>query len=112
MIKPLKMVTVCTEIETMLVMTDELEKLRRQIDSLDATLLDILAKRARLVDKIGRYKKARGLEPLDNARWQQVLESNKNRAESLNLCPEFVEALYHLIHDYSLRLESKSETDA
>jgi chorismate mutase len=92
-------------------MTDELEQLREQIDNLDASLLEILAKRAQLVDKIGQYKKERGLAPLDNARWQQVLESNKNRAQSLNLCPEFIEALYHLIHEYSLQLESNSETD-
>jgi chorismate mutase len=94
----------------MIVMTDELDKLRQQIDSLDANLLDILAKRARLVDKIGRYKKARGMAPLDNTRWQKVLEGNKNRAQSLNLCPEFIEALYNLIHDYSLHLESNSDT--
>lgn len=89
--------------------TNELKALREQIDALDATLLETLAKRAKLVDEIGKYKKARGLEPLDSTRWQQVLQANITRAKALGICPEFVEALYHLIHEYSLHLESNSE---
>lgn len=87
----------------------ELQALRVQIDRLDEQLLQALAQRAQLVDEVGRYKKARGLEPLDMKRWQQVLQAKKVRAQQLGLCPEFVDALYHLIHDYSLHLESKSE---
>lgn len=89
--------------------TNELATLREQIDALDAVLLEALATRARLVDKVGQYKKVRGMEPLDPARWQQVLQGNIDRANELGLCPEFVEALYHLIHEYSLHLESNSE---
>ncbi|MCE3234167.1 MAG: 3-deoxy-D-arabino-heptulosonate 7-phosphate synthase [Vampirovibrio sp.] len=88
---------------------NELKALREQIDALDATLLETLAKRAQLVDQIGKYKKSRGLEPLDSTRWQQVLQTNIARAETLGICPEFVETLYHLIHEYSLHLESNSE---
>lgn len=95
----------------MITMTDDLNNLRQQIDALDANLLELLAQRARLVDDIGRYKKARNLEPLDSNRWRQVLENNLERAKALNLCPEFIEGLYHLIHEYSLKLESHSESD-
>lgn len=87
----------------------ELQALRDQIDMLDERLLRALSERARLVDDVGRYKKARGLEPLDMARWQQVLSAKKARAAELGLCPEFIDALYNLIHEYSLHLESKSE---
>ena len=93
----------------MITMTDELQTLRDQIDILDEQLLRALSERAKLVDAIGRYKKARGLEPLDMTRWQQVLNAKKSRASELGLCPEFIDALYHLIHDYSLNLESKSD---
>ena len=95
----------------MIAMTDELDSLRKKIDALDANLLALLAERARLVDDVGRYKKARNLEPLDAIRWRQVLDNNLRRAKSLNLCPEFIEGLYHLIHEYSLKLESHSESD-
>ncbi len=93
----------------MITMTDELHDLRQKIDALDANLLALLAERARLVDDIGRYKKVRNLEPLDANRWRQVLDNNLQRAQALDLCPEFIEALYHLIHEYSLKLESHSE---
>ncbi len=93
----------------MMMMTDELQQLRIQIDSLDEQLLRALSERAKLVDEIGRYKKARGLEPLDMTRWQQVLSAKKERAAELGICPEFVDKLYNLIHEYSLHLESKSE---
>jgi len=96
----------------MTTMTDELDALRQKIDALDANLLELLAQRARLVDDIGRYKKARNLEPLDATRWRQVLDNNLKRAQSLNLCPEFIEGLYQLIHEYSLKLESHSEPDS
>jgi chorismate mutase len=89
--------------------TSELQSLRHQIDGLDEQLLRVLSERAKLVDEVGRYKKIRGLEPLDMARWQQVLNAKKSRAAELGLCPEFIDALYHLIHEYSLHLESKSE---
>lgn len=88
---------------------NELEDLRKQIDALDASLLETLARRAQLVDRIGRYKKERGLEPLDPDRWRRVLETNLERARALDLCPQFVETLFNLIHDYSLHLESNSE---
>ncbi|WP_373531326.1 chorismate mutase [Vampirovibrio sp.] len=87
----------------------ELQALRHQIDGLDEQLLRVLSQRAQLVDEVGRYKKARGLEPLDMVRWQQVLNAKKSRAAELGLCPEFIDALYNLIHEYSLHLESKSE---
>jgi chorismate mutase len=96
----------------MIPMIDDLDALRQKIDALDANLLALLAERARLVDDVGRYKKARNLEPLDAVRWRQVLENNLQRAKSLNLCPEFIEGLYHLIHEYSLKLESHSESDS
>jgi chorismate mutase len=95
----------------MIAMTDDLNALRQQIDALDANLLELLAQRARLVDDVGRYKKARNLEPLDADRWRQVLDNNLRRAKALDLCPEFIEGLYHLIHEYSLKLESYSEPD-
>lgn len=87
----------------------ELQTLRDHIDRLDEQLLRVLSERAKLVDEVGRYKKARGLEPLDMTRWQQVLQAKKARAAELGLCPEFIDGLYNLIHEYSLHLESKSE---
>ena len=85
-----------------------LEGWRTQIDQLDTQLLELLLKRQQVVCAIGHYKQVRGLPPLDPERWRRVLEANTAKAQHLGLCPDFVHDLYHLIHDYSLRLESES----
>ncbi len=84
----------------------ELEALRRKIDNLDDLLVKVLADRVAIVEEIGRYKKANGLDPLDTTRWEEVLRSKLEKADSLNLCPEFTKALYDLIHEHSLKIES------
>jgi chorismate mutase len=81
---------------------------REQIDALDEQLLVTLASRARAVEEIGRLKKARGIAPLDEARWRKVLGSKLDRARALGLSEEFVEKLYDLIHEYSLALERQA----
>lgn len=83
----------------------QLNAWREQIDALDAQLLKILAERRHIVLQIGEYKKERGLAPLDEKRWEQVLQSKIALAKDLDVSPEFIRALYNLIHDYSLELE-------
>lgn len=86
---------------------------RAQIDALDVQLLDLLAQRRRAVQEIGKIKRAEGLDPLDEQRWQAVLEARLHHARQLNLSPTFIQALYELIHQYSLDLESQPpERDA
>jgi chorismate mutase len=96
-------------------MTDEkrpdepaLEDWRAEIDRLDTQLLELLVKRQQIVRAIGDYKRVRGLPPLDPERWRCVLEANMTKARDLGLCPKFVHDLYHLIHNYSLQLESEN----
>ena len=84
----------------------QLEQWRHQIDLLDAQLLKILAERRHIVLEIGEYKKEQGLPPLDEKRWEQVLQSKIALAKDLDISPEFIRALYNLIHEYSLELES------
>jgi len=80
---------------------------RHEIDTLDTQLLMALAARQQVVLKIGAYKKEHGLPSLDPARWQAVLASRKALGEAHGLCPDFIQGLYNLIHDYSLELESE-----
>lgn len=82
-----------------------LARWRHEIDALDTQLLEVLARRVQVVLEIGKYKKIHGLAPLDPQRWQQVLNGNIEKGKALNLSQPVIEALYHLIHDYSLELE-------
>ncbi len=86
--------------------SNSLENWRKQIDELDKELLHTLAKRVDIVREIGKFKKAHGVAPLDQKRWQEVLQSKLLEARSLNLSEEFIEKLYNLIHEYSLEIES------
>lgn len=86
---------------------NNLAELRTQIDEVDSQLIHLLANRFNLVKKIGVLKKENDIAPLDNKRWQEVIESRKQIAKSLKLSPKFINKIYNLIHIHSLKLENK-----
>lgn len=87
---------------------DDLEELRQQIDGLDDELLRTLARRMEVVEAIGRYKKANGLELRDDKRFQALLDGQLKRAEALKLPQELVTELSELIHKFALEREAGS----
>jgi chorismate mutase len=80
-----------------------LEKLRSEIDALDAELLSILARRMYISERTGEIKRANDVAILQPARWNALLDSLIARAESLNLSAEFVRSLFELIHEESIK---------
>jgi chorismate mutase len=88
-------------------MSDNLDDLRKQIDSLDGELLRLLAKRMKVAESIGRYKKENGLELRDEARFQELLAGQLERAKTLNLSREYITELTNLIHKFSLEREEE-----
>jgi len=82
-----------------------LELYRKQIDEIDAQIIDLLAKRFEIVKKVGEYKKERNIPPLQPERWQQVLQTRKNLAKEKWLNPELIEKIWNLIHEEALKLE-------
>lgn len=83
----------------------DLNDLRIEIDKLDSEMLNLLAKRLSLVQRVGEYKKANNLPPLQPQRWQQVLEKLKLDAGELNLNQQLIEDVWNLIHEHALSLE-------
>ncbi len=90
-------------------MKESLTNWRKQIDKLDEELLNVLAKRTNIVREIGEHKRTYGIPPLDEKRWQEVLQSKLSKARSLNIPEKFIEKLYSLIHEHSLEIENKSK---
>lgn len=90
-------------------MDDKLNDWRKQIDTLDDQLLNVLVKRVNIVRKIGKFKKAHEIKPFDEKRWQEVLESKLSKALLLNLSSDFIKRIYTLIHEYSLKIEKESK---
>jgi len=86
---------------------NDLESLRKQIDEIDSLIVDLLAKRMKVVEKVGILKKQNNIPPLDPTRWQQVLTSKIEKAKSLGLNTEMVKKIYEVIHEFALIIEKK-----
>ncbi len=88
-------------------MNKTLEELRKEIDSLDHELLDILAKRMSAVKEVGDIKNSNGLPVLDEKRRQEVLETIGEKAKSLHLSEGFIKKLFEAIHDHAVEIQKK-----
>lgn len=88
-------------------MKDELKKLRKQIDSIDDQIVDLLSKRMEVVEKVGKIKKEHQVPPLDTKRLKEVLNTKKNKAKIVGVSEKFVEKLFKVIHDHSVKLQKK-----
>jgi len=85
-----------TEFET------RLEILRREIDKMDAELLDILSKRMKIVEEIGQFKKENGITILQIQRWNEIIIDRLNLGSRMGLSREFVLQLLQLLHEESI----------
>lgn len=74
-------------------MADELERLRREIDRADASLIEILARRASLTRQVGDVKRERSLPLYDRDREASLLRARRDEAERHGVDPGLVEDL-------------------
>ena len=86
----------------------ELNWLRAEIDELDETLWDTIAARMDVSKRIGEWKKAHGVAPLQPGRYEEIKEKLKNKNEKLktdgiSLSEEFMMNVWEMIHEESLR---------
>ncbi|MCL4373594.1 MAG: prephenate dehydrogenase/arogenate dehydrogenase family protein [Candidatus Marsarchaeota archaeon] len=86
----------------------ELEALRLQIDSVDNSIVRLLAKRMDVVRKVGELKKKHGMEVTDTGREAKVVEKWEGIGHSLNLPPGLAGAVVSSIFPYSKTQEVKS----
>ena len=81
----------------------QLEYLRQLMDSLDAEIIDLIAKRMELSEQMGDVKRACNLTVFQPARWQEIVETRGERAQAHLLSKEFILELYEKIHHESIR---------
>ena len=84
-----------------------LQQHRNQIDRIDAHLLRLLNRRARLALQVGRLKKRRGLRVFDSTREQAILR-RMSRANHGPLPAQAVRAIYQQILRAIRRLEQSA----
>ncbi len=83
--------------------TENLTQLRKQIDELDNDILETLAKRMRVCEEIGVYKKEHNLSVLQTARYDELLQDRIAQSLSLGLSEDFLRTLFVAIHEESVR---------
>jgi chorismate mutase len=87
--------------------TDELAAMRAKIDNIDRELMEVLAARMSIVEKLGEYKRDNNVAVLQLDRWKQVHADRAKQASGLGLYPEFVEELFKLVHLESIRKQTE-----
>ncbi len=83
--------------------TESLTALRRQIDGLDNDLLELLAKRMRVSQEIGTYKKEHNMPILQAQRYDEILKDRIAMAEKMGMSGEFMKTVLMAIHEESIR---------
>lgn len=86
---------------------EKIKRLRAQIDDIDKSIIELLAKRMDVVGKIGNLKQKKEIPPLDEKRWEEVLEGQLKRAEELGLNKNEIKKIYTIIHNYALAIQGK-----
>ena len=81
----------------------ELNWLRAEIDELDEQLWETIAARMDVSKRIGAWKKAHGVAPLQPERYQMISEKLKVKGERLGLPEEFIKRVWDSIHEQSLK---------
>jgi chorismate mutase len=90
-------------IRDMSISTEDISQLRRQIDTLDNELMDLLAKRMRVCREIGQYKKEHNLTVVQQSRYNEILQKRGSEAEQCGMAADFIAHIFELIHAESVR---------
>lgn len=87
--------------------TNNLEQLRLVIDELDEELINKFASRMAIIEKIGTYKKENEVTILQIERWEKILKNRTFLAEKVGLSNDFIKKMLELLHQESIRIQTK-----
>lgn len=85
--------------------TEDLSNLRQQIDEFDDQLLELLAKRMRVSNEIGTFKKEHGMTIVQTDRYDEILTKRIAQATEMAMNPEFMRVVLEAIHEESVRVQ-------
>ena len=61
----------------------------------------------KISETIGNFKKEHNLAVLQSSQWEETLKKNVNKAIASNLAKDFSTALFKLIHEESIHIQSE-----
>ena len=82
--------------------TAEMALFRDEIDKIDSSIIDLLARRMEISRSIGTIKKAGQMQVFSSGRYDKMLEACRTEAERAGLDPGFAEEIFRLIHEKSV----------
>lgn len=86
---------------------EKVERMRRQIDDIDSDLLELLAERMRIAEKIGGFKKHSKVAIFQPSRWNEILESGIAKGKIKGLSEEFISLVLKAIHQESIQHQDR-----
>ncbi len=86
-------------------MHDELTELRTKIDKVDSQIINLIKERLALVAQVGKYKKKKGIPPLDEERWQEVLQNRITQSQGIS--EETIQTIWNALHTEALQVEEE-----
>ena len=84
-------------------LTESLASLRKQIDTMDDNLMDLLTKRMRVSREIAQYKKEHNMAVVQTGRYAEILDKRGAQGGMCGMDPTFVKKVYEAIHEESVR---------
>lgn len=86
---------------------DTLGILREQIDQLDDEIMQKMAARMKISEKIGQYKKENNVTILQVNRWEEIIQTRIHLAKAMGLDEGFMRDLLRLVHHESIQVQTK-----
>ncbi|MFN3403027.1 MAG: chorismate mutase [Cytophagaceae bacterium] len=86
---------------------DHLDDLRKKIDNIDRELIEVLAARMAIVEKIGEYKRENNVTTYQVKRWDEIMKNRADLAKRLNLSADYIIEIYKIIHEESIRRQTE-----
>ena len=86
---------------------NKLSNLRAQIDVADNQLIELLSRRMKISDEIGKVKKAQNVSVLQTKRWNEILGNMVLEGEQHGLSEEFILRLFKAVHQESINHQEK-----
>lgn len=85
---------------------NQLDELRDKVDHLDREIIEAIAARMKMVEKIGNYKCDNNVTILQMERWKEIIDSRPEWGRILDINPELVLEIYKLIHQESIKQQT------
>ena len=83
--------------------TESFSALRHQIDEIDNSLIELMAKRMRISREIGEYKRQHDMTVVQTTRYTEILDKRGAQGVLCGMSSDFIKDVFESIHEESVR---------